>query len=95
MDVQDIGNHHFGVVGKAYDLFSEETMLRQAGLNQIKQGTSRSEWQIYTDETLTIVSPTGGVLMSPVKIMQPPYGDDPRDQMWIKAGFIYYKNRRK
>ena len=22
-------------------------------------------------------------------------GDDPRDQMWIKAGFIYYMNRKK
>ena len=95
MEVQDIGNHHFGVVGKAFGLFSEEFMLRQAGQAQIEDGTSRPEWQIYTEETGSIVSPTGGVVLTKFRVMQPPYGDDPRDQMWIKAGFIYYMNRKK
>jgi uncharacterized protein RhaS with RHS repeats len=95
MEVQDIGNHHFGVVGKAYGLFSEEFMLRQAGQAQIDDGTSIPEWQIYKEETITTVSPTGAVLRPTISVMQPPYGDDPRDQMWIRAGFIYFMNRRK
>jgi RHS repeat-associated protein len=91
MEVQDVGNHHFGVVTKAYGWFSEEFALKQAGQAQIDDGTSRAEWQIY--ETVTIVSPTGGITI--LSSMQPPYGDDPRDQMWIKAGFTYYINRKK
>jgi hypothetical protein len=96
MESQDIGNHHFGVVAKAYGFFSEDFILRQAGENQMsKQGASKQEWQIYKEETRTIVSPTGAVLRTTVKVMQPPYGDDPRDQMWIKAGFNYYKNQKR
>jgi len=92
MEVQDIGNHHFGVVGKAYGLFPEEFMLRQAGKAQIEDGTSRPEWQIYQEVTTT--SPTTGGSIT-TRTMLSPYGDDPRDQMWIKAGFIYYMNRKK
>jgi hypothetical protein len=92
MDVQDIGNHHYGVVGKAYGIFDEETLLRQAGSAQIKDGNSRTEWQIY-QETMASSPLTGIPIM--VKIMLSPYSDDPRDQMWIKAGFTYYMNRKK
>lgn len=92
MEVQDIGNHHFGAVGKAFGLFPEEMMLRQAGKAQIADGTSRPEWQINGESTVT--SPTTGS-SSTIRIMGSPYGDDPRDQMWIKAGFTYYKNRKR
>jgi hypothetical protein len=95
MESQDVGNHHFGVVAKAYGFFSEDFILRQAGKYQIKSNTSRPEWQIYTEETRTTVSPTGAVQMTKVKVMQPPYGDDPRDQRWIKVGFDYSKTRKK
>ena len=95
MESQDIGNHHFGVVAKAYNFFDEETILRQAGKYQIESGTSKPEWQIYKEESHTLVSPTGGIIFTKINVMQPPYGDDPRDQMWIKSGFDYYKEKKK
>jgi hypothetical protein len=95
MESQDIGNHHFGVVTKAYNVFNEETILRQAGKYQIESGTSRPEWQIYKDENRTTVTPTGGIITTTVSVMQPPYGDDPRDQKWIISGFDYYKKRKR
>jgi RHS repeat-associated protein len=92
IESQDVGNHHFGVVAKAYNLFSEETILKQAGAYQIKSGTSRPEWQTYSEVTIT--SPTTGG-STVIRSLQPPYGDDPRDQMWIKSGFNYYKIRKR
>ncbi|RCW20255.1 polymorphic toxin type 44 domain-containing protein [Marinilabilia salmonicolor] len=92
MESQDIGNHHFGAVAEAYGLFpSQEFILQQAGDYQIKSGTSRPEWQVYKNVTSTYISPTGMPVRTTTKVMMPPYGDDPRDQMWIKAGFSYYK----
>ncbi len=42
MESQDIGNHHFGVVVKAYGLFpGEQFILAQAGNAQITSGTSK------------------------------------------------------
>lgn len=92
MEVQDLGNHHFGVVGKAFGLFPEEMMLKEAGKAQIADGTSRPEWQIYIESTIT--SPIIGVSLTTRKMVAP-YGDDPRDQMWIRAGFTYYKDRKR
>ena len=85
MQAQDIGNHHFGFVGKASGLFTETFMLEQAGYAQMKSGTSKKEWEKYRE---TIDIQTG----YPTRELLPPYGDDPRDQGWIKAGFEYYKN---
>ena len=86
MESQDIGNHHFGVVALAYGLFpSEEFILEKAGEYQIKSGTSKPEWQRYKIEKIFWIEK---------KTILPPYGDDPRDQQWIKAGFKYYKNRK-
>lgn len=87
MEAQDVGNHHFGVVGKAFGLFSEEYMLRKAGEAQIAAGTSRPEWQIYKTEIF--VAP--GPVTYQRRVMLAPYGDDPRDQRWIRTGFTYYK----
>lgn len=86
MTAQDMGNHHFGAVGKAYGFFSEEFMLKQAGEAQIAAGTSKPEWQKY--DVKVIPSPVGGVVTITTPL--PPYGDDPRDQQWINAGFDYY-----
>nr|HMQ70841.1 polymorphic toxin type 44 domain-containing protein [Ignavibacteria bacterium] len=94
MESQDIGNHHFGAVALAYGLFpSEKFILEQAGEYQIKSGTSRPEWQIYKEETRYNYSKLGTPISYKVKVMQPPYGDDPRDQKWIKSGFQYFKNK--
>jgi RHS repeat-associated protein len=95
MEAQDVGNHHFGVVAKASGIFSENFILEQAGEYQIKSGTSKLEWQIYTTERIPTFTKTGRLIWLDKRVMLPPYGDDPRDQMWIKAGFDYYKNRRK
>lgn len=93
MESQDIGNHHFGAVGEAYGLFPQEFMLRQAGQAQIDAGTSRPEWQKYTMRSY----PCGKELQNTCTetILQAPYGDDPRDQSWIIAGFKYYQNMKK
>ncbi len=92
MESQDIGNHHFGVVGKAYGLFSEDFMLRQAGEAQIGAGTSKPEWQPVIKTTTDTYIEHGMKVKTTEIIKLPPYGDDPRDQEWIKAGFKYYKN---
>jgi Bacterial toxin 44 len=85
MEAQDVGNHHFGVVGKASGFpFSEDLMLREAGQAQMRDGTSNPEWQKYRSSP----TPTGGR-----GVMLWPYGDDPRDQGWIQRGFDYWKNR--
>ncbi|WP_431311631.1 polymorphic toxin type 44 domain-containing protein [Pedobacter albus] len=79
MEAQDIGNHHFGAVGKAYGFFTEEFMLKQAGAAQMAAGTSLPEWQKYL--TTTTSTPYG--TSTTIKVMLPPYGDDPRDQSWV------------
>ncbi len=87
MEAQDIGNHHFGVVGSACGFpFPEHLMLVQAGLAQMRDGTSKPEWQVYHE----YINQSGYH-----KDMMPPYGDDPRDQSWIKAGFSYWKSNSK
>ena len=52
---------------------------------------SGPEWQKY--ETIVIPNPLGGTPIIRQGAMLPPYGDDPRDQAWIKAGFNYYKKK--
>ncbi|MCE7060689.1 polymorphic toxin type 44 domain-containing protein [Dyadobacter sp. CY343] len=86
MEAQDIGNHHFGAVANAYG-FSQGFSLKQAGAAQIQSGTSKSEWQIYGSPQVTGWTPSGPTLSKP---MLAPYGDDPRDQSFIKAGYRYY-----
>ena len=45
MEPQDIGNFHYGAVGKATGIFPEWVLEEQAGEAQIKSGTSKKEWQ--------------------------------------------------
>ncbi len=93
LESQDIGNHHFGAVGKAYGFFSETFMLKQAGAYQIKSGTSKPEWQQYKTTYEYQFTKTGRMVKVPRTEMLPPYGDDPRDQGFIREGFRWYDNR--
>ena len=89
MEAQDLGNYHFGAVAKAFG-FPEEFTLNQAGVYQIKSKTSRPEWQPFK-MTLSGAG-YGGTYYA--KELLPPYGDDPRDQGWIKEGFKYYNDNK-
>lgn len=66
-------------------------MLKQAGAAQMKAGTSNPAWQVYRN---TVVSRDGSGTPIRQRVMLPPYGDDPRDQSWIKAGFRYYDSHK-
>jgi hypothetical protein len=90
MSSPDIGNYHFGAVGKAYGLFTEQYMLQKAGEAQMQAGTSQPEWQIYKMERVPTYSRNDELIWRSERVMQPPYGDDPRDQDMIKGGFQYY-----
>ena len=69
-------------------------MLKQAGEAQIKAGTSKPEWQKYINVRVPVM--TGDrVIWKTEKQMIAPYGDDPRDQSWIKSGFNYFKRKNK
>jgi RHS repeat-associated protein len=96
MESQDVGNFHFGAVAKAvlnYLPGNEEIILRQAGKNQMsKPGRSIPEWQKY--ESIEINAGRGETITKR-GAMLPPYGDDPRDQKWIQAGFEYWKKHKK
>jgi len=89
MESQDIGNQHFGAAAKAFG-FPEDFTLRQAGAYQMKSGTSRPEWQPF--RMVVSGASYGGTTYS--KEFLPPYGDDPRDQNWIKDGFKYYNEHK-
>lgn len=89
MEPQDIGNHHYGVMGLATNVFTENMLLIEAGRAQIKSKTSKPEWikEVHQGGLGTRGVPSH-------KYLLPPYGDDPRDQGWIKEGFeYYYKNK--
>ncbi len=72
---QDFGNFNYGVVGRAMGI-TRKRLLNQAGVAQIKAGTSRPEWGWPAN-----VSGFGG---------KAPYGDDPTDQMMITRGMDWY-----
>ncbi|WP_430408592.1 polymorphic toxin type 44 domain-containing protein [Kordia sp.] len=91
---QDIGNHHFGAVGKAANLFSEEFMLERAGVAQVAAGTSKPEWQKFKTVKTVNYTKTGRPIFGEKKVSAPPYGDDPRDQSFIKKGFKYYDKQK-
>jgi len=78
------GNFNYGATGMAHG-FTEEQLLTEAGRAQRAAGTSRPEWGDPGDR----LWPLKG--NKPV----PPYGDDPRDQFWIKQGIDYYKGNKK
>jgi hypothetical protein len=95
MESQDIGNHHYGAVGKATG-FTEEILLKQAGANQMgKPGASKPEWQKYKVTETFESDGMGPAVKIVTHEILPPYGDDPRDQNWIKSGFQYFYNINK
>ena len=52
-------------------------------------GTSNDKWLNNSLITISTMSPSGIISSSREIIMSPPYGDDPRDQHWIKEGYKY------
>lgn len=91
MEAQDIGNHHFGAVANAYG-FGQEFALKQAGVAQMGSGTSRKEWQNYGPQQIVGSTPAGPIYSRPIL---PPYGDDPRDQSYIKQGYQYHDENKE
>ncbi len=91
---QDIGNHNFGAVGKAANLFSEDFMLERAGVAQVAGGTSKPEWQKFKTVKTVNYTKTGRAIFGTKQVSIPPYGDDPRDQKFIKKGFEYYDKKK-
>lgn len=94
---EDINNFHFGVVGKAFGLFPETFMLKQAG---------KAEMEKWADDGMTVPdawTPKVDIYVSQEgtyptfyrkTILLPPYGDNPEDHKWIKFGFEYYKTNK-
>jgi RHS repeat-associated protein len=90
MEAQDIGNHHFGAVANAFG-FSQDFALKQVGNAQMNSGTSKREWQIYGPQQVV-----GSTFEAPIyaRPILPPYGDDPRDQSFIKEGYQYHNENK-
>jgi hypothetical protein len=76
----DFGNFNYGATGTALGI-SEETLLRAAGWAQTQSGNTGSGISV---DRLQAVLGVGGVA---------PYGDDAKDQVWIKRGIQYYNAR--
>lgn len=77
------GNFHYGVVGRAAG-YPRALLLMAGGLVQeIISGTSRVEWGNFWDGYLNDTHDSS-------------YGDDPRDQYWIRKGMEFHDtNHRK
>jgi len=95
---EDLNNFHFGVVGKAFGLFPENFMLKQAGKVEMEKWaedglTVPAEWA----PRMEVVKYRGGMIptsYTTTKLL-PPYGDNPVDHEWIKRGFDYYNKNNK
>ena len=57
----------------------------------MQKGLSLEVWQPKIRNIETFYSPSGVPYFIVTEKMGPPYGDDPRDQEWIKHGFRYKK----
>lgn len=55
-----------------------------------QSGTSKKEWQKYEIQSIYMSGSSGEGFFVQQRRLIPPYGDDPRDQEWIKAGFKYW-----
>lgn len=84
----DIGNFNFGVVAKAYGM-AETLALKAAGIYQIISGTSKMDWINFNVVKRPTASPSGIYGIGIDFDIAEPYGDDPKDQMWIKKGYNY------
>lgn len=76
---EDFGNFNYGATGSAFG-YSEATLLRAAGWAQSRAGTSSINWGKPTSAVGAFFGSGGS----------PPFGDDPKDQYWIKEGIKHY-----
>jgi hypothetical protein len=83
-EYQNFGNFNYGATGAAMG-FSEDTLLRMAGWQQIHNKNSNPAWGSNSGEILSFLG-LGGTA---------PFGDDPEDQIWISRGYKYYNKRKK
>jgi hypothetical protein len=96
---EDLNNYHFGVVGKAYGMFSEKFMLKTAG--GIEMGKWADDYKAGKRPTPQVPASWRPVIRPhrpPAETdeeLAPPYGDNPIDHDWIKRGFKYYDVHRK
>ncbi len=77
------GNYHYGWMAACLGLSLEDVLIA-AGLYQIYSGTSRPEWQKWC-LNISWWEHDQEIRITPE--LQPPYGDDPRDQEEIKKGY--------
>jgi len=96
---EDLNNFHFGVVGKAYGLFTEEFMLKTAG--GIEMGKWRDDYKQGKRPSPKVPAswrPIQGYHRPPAEtepILGWPYGDNPEDSKWIIRGFRYHDANKK
>ena len=95
---EDLNNFHFGVVGKAYNVFSEEYMLKKAG--EAEMGKWADDYKIHKRPTPQVPADWRPIIYPhrpPAETepeLGPPYGDNPVDHDWIKRGFKYYDDHK-
>jgi RHS repeat-associated protein len=87
-EYERFGNFNYGATGYEAGI-SEDVLLRAAGAAQIKDGTSN--WNFVNADEMYLYDYSGWGMPTD----GPPYGDDPRDQFWIKKGIEYAKNKCK
>ena len=76
------------IVAKAFG-FAENTALLEAGLYQIISGTSKLDWIRFRAASTPMASPSGYIYNGYTIIIDSPFGDDPKDQYWIKEGYKF------
>ena len=83
------GNFHFGVIAKALGI-SEDILLRLAGYAHMGGEGSGSGQGHYLDPPFRLEAAPGPLLFRIIRLPQSAYGDDPRDQAMIRAGFRFF-----
>jgi RHS repeat-associated protein len=97
---EDLNNMHFGVIGNAYGLFTEEFMLKQAGAVERAKWKDEHGRDVPQDwrPVLKVHSRGSGSgsnydVNYTKTIIGAPFGDSPMDHNWIKKGFIFYPSK--
>jgi len=67
----------------------KQIALKGAGYYQIYSGTSSPNWIAGKLMEISTMTPSGIISTSREHIMLAPYGDDPKDQHWIRQGYKY------
>ncbi len=82
-EFEDFGNFNYGATGAALG-YTEATLLRMAGWNHARNNTRRPQHGVAASLPGAYVG-IGGMA---------PFGDDPKDQYWIRQGYRYYQERQ-